>query len=90
MSNQQQDEKLAVIITQTADNVRGSISVDVDRTLPTVCISDEEGVQEDIFLSEDSACQFLDEAESYYGSGTVSMEDALLCAAAPYAETLWN
>lgn len=91
MLNTQYDNKLAVIITDTAERVRDSITVEVNRGLPTVSISDESGVQESLLIAGDSACEFLDEAQRYYDqAGAVSMEDALLCVAAPYAETLWN
>src|SRR5690554_984174 len=91
MSNSQYDEKLAVIITDTANRVCNSITVEVDNVLPTVSISDDDGEHDDIIMNEDKASSFLDEAQSLYDrAGTVTMDDALLCVAAPYAETLFN
>lgn len=85
------DPGLAKIVMDTANRVRDSITVEVDSSLPSVAIVDDSGQHDDLFMQGDEASQFIDEVDSLYEkAGTVGRDDAELCVAAPYAETLFN
>lgn len=91
MSSTNYDGKLAEMILGVANNVRNSISVEVDSALSTVSITDDTGEQEAIFLDGHTADSFIDEARALYeAAGTVTLEDAQLYKAAPIAENLFN
>ena len=91
MSTTTYDAALGKVVTETADRVRESIDVQICSGLPWVRITDTSGVHDEIFIQGDEAGNFIDEAKDLYSKvGTISMETALLCVAAPYAENLFG
>lgn len=85
------DSSLAKVVQETADRVSESITVEICSSLPWVRIADSIGAHDDIFIQGDEAGSFIDEAKDLYNkAGTISMETALLCVAAPYAENLFE
>ena len=67
------------------------VAVEVDLRLPTVCITDLEGIHEDIFMKGDDALEFV---ENYVRMQEelpmVDGETILLHLAKPYVENNWN
>jgi hypothetical protein len=81
---------LTQLIRQAAARM-SSVTVEVQTNFGTVCIKDDDGVQEDIFMQGDEATQFINEAErGYKTSRYVSMDECYLWQAEQYVENLWN
>lgn len=86
--------RLSTIIKQTAARCR-DITVDVDISMPTVCITDDQNDDPDtncIFMQGDDAQQFIDECdalEKKTRSKIITREQIELCVAAPYAECIF-
>ncbi len=74
-----------------ASNVDPGITVECDASFATVCISDDECVQEDIFMQGDQASEFIENCRRLYDeAGDVTMTEVEIHCAMPYAENLWN
>lgn len=78
-------------IIQDAAARMSSVTVELDHSYGTVTISDDEGVQDDIFMQGDDANLFLNEVDDLYQkAGDVTEDECALCAAESYVECLWN
>lgn len=68
-----------------------NVTVEVDRRFPYVTIHDDTGCQEDIFMQDDSACQFVAEVDAI-SVKEPDLDFGLieLCVAGPYCDNLWN
>lgn len=81
---------LEQVIQQTAA-LCPDVSVTLCRTLGTVTIHDDEGVQDDIFMQGDDADQFIAEFDALIEKAPdVLFDDAIKSLAHPYVECLWN
>lgn len=68
------------------------VSVKISRTMETVCIRDDEGEFEDIFMQGHDAAQFIKELDDLIEKAPDDLlfEDAVKSLAAPYCENIWN
>jgi hypothetical protein len=79
---------LTDIIKAAAERMRDA-AVDINRLLPTVCISAPG--EEDIFMQGDEAEAFIAEVDKLYEqAGDVTEDECALCHAEPYCENCWN
>jgi hypothetical protein len=68
-----------------------NVTVETNSSMETVCIFDDSGAQEDIFMQGEEASEFIDRCKALYEeAGDVGMGDVELHVASPYAENLWN
>lgn len=84
--------KLETIIKETAARMEASgVSVETDSAYSTVCISDDSGMNEDIFMQGEEADDFINEVNEVYekvqtlGRGVIE-----LYVAHEYTECLWS
>jgi hypothetical protein len=81
---------LTQLIRQAAARM-SSVTVEVQTNYGTVCIKDDSGAQEDIFLQGDDAAKFINAAErGYKKSRYVSMDECYSWQAEQYTDNLWN
>lgn len=81
---------LSDIIRADAARMQG-VTVTVNSQMETVCISDDMGVQDDIFMQGQDANEFVAQRDHLYEeTGDIGMDVIELHLAHPYAETLWN
>lgn len=67
------------------------VSVTVCRSLPTVTIHDQSGINEDIFMQGDDADEFISAFDALVEQAPdVLFADALKHLALPYVECCWN
>lgn len=89
--NNEYDLDLARHVLRTVHERGDGFSVNVDESYAEVSITDEEGVQEDIFLQGDEAAKFIAEAEDLWNkTGYVWKDDAFRYLAILFTENLWN
>lgn len=83
--------ELKSVITEMASRIP-DVSVKVSRSFETVCIRDESGEFEDIFMQGQDAAQFIAELDDLIEKAPDDLlfEDAMKCLAAPYCENIWN
>lgn len=82
--------ELKDIIEQSAARMAG-VTVDYSQTMDTVCIKDDSGRQDDIFMQGDDAVQFLNEMNELYEEvQTLDKDTIALHLANPYVECLWS
>lgn len=68
-----------------------NVTVETDSAMETVCISDDTGVQDDIFMQGEDASEFIDRCKALYEeAGDVTLGDVELHVASPYVENFWN
>lgn len=81
---------LSQIIEESANRMR-DVTVHVVSNYGTVCISDDKGVQEDIFMQGDDASKFISERDELWNKvGNLSKGTIELYLAEPYVECFWN
>jgi len=81
---------LSEIIERTALRM-ATVTVHVESCMGTVCISDDTGKQNDIFMQGDDASAFISEMNRLYDeTGDLTKDTIALYLAEPYAENLWN
>lgn len=67
------------------------VSVTVCRSLPTVTIHDQSGINEDIFMQGQDAQEFIDAFDGLVEEAPdVLFADALKHLALPWVECVWN
>lgn len=67
------------------------VTIDVRTNFETVCIKDDTGAHDDIFMQGDDARQFIDEARRGYNkSRYVSLDECYAWQAEEYVKNLWN
>lgn len=82
--------KLSQIIADTAARMRDT-SVAVDTSLGTVCISDNAGEFEDIFMQGDDADRFIAECErAWNATGDTTIEQCWLWMASQFTDCIWG
>lgn len=68
-----------------------NVTVHVVSNMGTVCISDDDGLQDDIFLQGDDGSAFISERESlWHELGDIDRGSIELHLAKPYVENLWS
>lgn len=78
------------IIEETASRMK-DVTVHVVHNYGTVTISDDNGVQEDIFLQGDDASCFISEVDRIWNeTGDLSKGTIELALAGPYVDCLWG
>lgn len=82
--------RIDYILKAAAKRMR-TVSVAVDRSYGTVCISDDTGEQEDIVMQGDDAESFIAECDKL-SERCQSLDGYIIemALAEPYAENLWN
>lgn len=81
---------LAELIQASAHRMT-DVTVTVDSAMETVCIQDDDGVQDDIFMQGDDAAQFIDQRDALYEQVQTLGKDVIeLHLAGPYAECIWG
>lgn len=81
---------LSQIIQSTADRMR-TVTVHVQSIYGTVTISDDTGVQDDIFLQGDDGSAFCSELDQLWDTtGDLDRGTIALHLAEPYTSCLWN
>ena len=82
--------KLQDIILADAKRMAG-VTVTVNPQMETVCISDDAGVHEDIFMQGNDADEFIAQRDALWKeTSDLSMDVIELHLAHPYVENLWN
>jgi hypothetical protein len=67
------------------------VTVETNSSMETVCISDDTGAQEAIFMQGDEASEFIDQCKALYeDAGDVGMDTIELHVAEAFVECLWN
>jgi hypothetical protein len=68
------------------------VSVTICRTLPTVTIKDQSGINEDIFMQGEDAQEFIDALDGLVETAPddVLFADAMKHLALPWVECCWN
>lgn len=81
-------QSLARLVQAAAERLK-DVTVDIDRSLGTVCIK---GMgYDEIFLQGEDAAAFIDEVDRLWEDAEdVSDDDAAKCMALPYVECLWR
>lgn len=84
------DFKLGETVIERVEGAMG-FYVYVEVSFGTVCISNADGDQEDIFLQGDEGHNFIQEANDLYERcGNISMDNAYTYLALSYVENIWN
>lgn len=78
------------LIQAAAARMQG-ITISINHSLPSVCISDDSREHDDIFMQGDEAQQFIDACEwAWNETGDTTIEACQLCEAEQYVKNLWN
>lgn len=81
---------LSDILRADAARMHG-VTVTVNSAYSTVCISDNTGVQDDIFMQGHDADEFIAQRDHLYKeTGDLGLDVIELHLAHPYTENLWN
>jgi hypothetical protein len=69
----------------------GDISITLSRTFETVCIKDDTGEQDDIFMQGHEAANFIEQLDKLAEDApNVLLSDAIKHLAKPYIECIWS
>lgn len=82
--------RLSAIIKDTAARMK-DVTVKVDTDMGTVCISDDNGIHEDIFMQGDDADKFIEECRHAYNKcRNLTMDECYAWQAELFVDCLWN